>query len=86
MISNSPQVALDVLAKNNNPYFQNVSNPHSQVALDVLAKCFGDRMVGWKPKFQEMIPSYGLDLAQNPDLLAKVLKDTDKSLGLAASA
>ena len=29
------------------------------IMLDVLSRCFPDRMAGWEPKLREMIPSYG---------------------------
>ena len=37
--------------------------------VDVLEKCFPEKMNGeWKAKLQEMIPSYGQHLADNPEL------------------
>ena len=35
------------------------------IMLDVLAKCFPDRIEGWKPRIEKMIPSYGTQLSSN---------------------
>ena len=53
------------------------------IMLDVLKKCFPDRMKGWEPRLEEMIPSYGTLLSDTPKAAAKELKDTAKVLGLA---
>ncbi len=46
--------------------------------VDVLEKCFPEKMNGeWKAKLQEMIPSYGQHLADNPELTKK-LRDFSK--------
>lgn len=52
------------------------------VMLDILAKCFPSQMPEWEPKIKEMIPSYGLSLMENPDLLREVHKSTAQTLGL----
>lgn len=54
-----------------------------QVALDVIAKCFKDKMPGWKPQIKKMIPSFGEKLTDNPDLAAKLHKITGEALGVA---
>ncbi|RQP11007.1 MAG: malate dehydrogenase (quinone) [Microbacteriaceae bacterium] len=53
------------------------------IMLDVLKKCFPDRITGWEPRLTEMIPSYGTLLSDSPKKAAKELKDTAKVLGLA---
>ncbi|SDN26057.1 malate dehydrogenase (quinone) [Fictibacillus solisalsi] len=52
------------------------------VMLEIISKCFPDRMKEWEPKIKEMIPSYGLSLMENPDLLRKIHQSTAESLGL----
>lgn len=54
------------------------------VMLEVLEKCFPQRMKEWEPKIKEMIPSYGVSLAGNPELLKKTLATVTRTLGLDA--
>jgi len=53
-----------------------------QVMLEVLEKCFPEQMFEWKPKIQEMIPSYGISLVDNPELFHEIHASTAKALGL----
>ncbi|WP_188066530.1 malate:quinone oxidoreductase [Brevibacillus brevis] len=53
-----------------------------QVMLEVLEKCFPQRMAEWEPKIKEMIPSYGVSLMQNQELLHEIQRSTDEALGL----
>ncbi|UED74909.1 malate:quinone oxidoreductase [Brevibacillus sp. DP1.3A] len=53
-----------------------------QVMLEVLEKCFPQRMAEWEPKIKEMIPSYGVSLLQNEELLQELQRSTDEVLGL----
>jgi malate dehydrogenase (quinone) len=39
-------------------------------------------MEAWEPKIKGMIPSYGISLVENLDLLKKVHSSTAKALGL----
>lgn len=50
--------------------------------LDVMKKCFPQEFVQWQPKIQEMIPSYGISLAQNPELFRQIQASTGETLGL----
>ena len=50
--------------------------------LEVIEKCFPERMDKWKPKIQEMIPSYGLSLMENIDILHEIHTSTAQTLGL----
>jgi malate dehydrogenase (quinone) len=50
--------------------------------LDVLERCFPDRIDGWRPALQEAIPSYGRRLADDPALLAEVRAETTQTLEL----
>jgi len=52
------------------------------VMLEVLQKCFPEQIDGWKPKIREMVPSYGVSLAQNPNLYCELQARTSQTLGL----
>jgi malate dehydrogenase (quinone) len=53
------------------------------IMLEVLERCFSDRMPEWEPKIKKMLPTYGVSLSSDPELAAKTLKDTAKTLKLA---
>jgi len=55
------------------------------IMLEVIGRCFKDRLAEWEPKIKEMIPSYGLSLHKNPDLLRRVQAETAETLGLAGA-
>ncbi|MDO5453918.1 MAG: malate dehydrogenase (quinone) [Corynebacterium sp.] len=50
--------------------------------LEVLERCFGDRMIEWAPKIEEMFPSYGIDLAEDEKLYDEMWEYTQKTLKL----
>jgi malate dehydrogenase (quinone) len=52
------------------------------VMLEVLEKCFPEHMFKWKPKIEEMIPSYGVSLVDNPELFQEIHASTAEVLGL----
>lgn len=52
------------------------------VMLEVLNKCFPQQIQQWEPKLKEMIPSYGLKLEKNPELLKEIRKTSAQALGL----
>jgi len=52
------------------------------VMLEVIRKCFPQHLKTWEPKIKEMIPSYGLSLAQHPELLREIQDSTARTLGL----
>ncbi|WP_141992655.1 malate:quinone oxidoreductase [Bacillus sp. B4EP4a] len=52
------------------------------VMLEVINKCFPQRMEEWEPKIKEMIPSYGESLLENPELLNEIQNSTSETLGL----
>ncbi|MFF2272401.1 malate:quinone oxidoreductase [Agromyces sp. NPDC058136] len=54
------------------------------IMLDVLSRCFPDRMAEWEPKLREMIPSYGTELSSDPPVAAASLAATAKALDLTA--
>ncbi|MCW2514764.1 MAG: malate:quinone oxidoreductase [Mycobacterium sp.] len=40
--------------------------------LDVLERCFPDRFPAWQPKLKEMVPSFGIELSNEPKLFEEV--------------
>lgn len=52
------------------------------VMLEVLEKCFPQHIKQWEPKIKEMIPSYGISLEDNPELLQEILASLTQTLGL----
>src|SRR5580700_2731001 len=48
------------------------------IAIGVLEKCFPNELTatGWLPKLKEIIPSYGISLIEDADLLRRVRADT----------
>lgn len=53
------------------------------VMLDVIKRCFPQQLKEWEPKIKEMIPSYGLSLSKNPELIDEIHTLTAQTLGLA---
>lgn len=52
------------------------------VALEVLERNFADYENEWKPKLQNMIPSYGQSLIDDVQLMRETRKQTSKDLEL----
>lgn len=52
------------------------------VMLQVIQKCFPQQVKEWEPKLKEMIPSYGVSLMNNHELLQEVHTSTAQVLGL----
>ncbi|MBC6971214.1 malate:quinone oxidoreductase [Bacillus sp. Xin] len=52
------------------------------VMLEVLEKCFPEHMNAWEPKIKEMIPSYGVSLAENPGFFQEIHDSTEETLCL----
>ena len=52
------------------------------VMFEVIKKCFPELMNEWEPKIKEMIPSYGMSLMKNPELLQEIHTSTAQTLGL----
>ena len=50
--------------------------------IEILYRCFPQQIEEWEPKIKEMIPSYGVSLMENPELLHEVHTSTAKALGL----
>ena len=51
------------------------------VMLEILNKCFPEHIQEWEPKLKEMIPTYGMSLMENPDLLNEMHLSTAQALG-----
>lgn len=51
------------------------------VMLEIINRCFPQHVQEWEPKLKEMIPSYGMSLMENPDLLNEVHLSTAQALG-----
>ncbi|WP_408925597.1 malate dehydrogenase (quinone) [Corynebacterium sp. YSMAA1_1_F7] len=50
--------------------------------LEVLERCFGNRIADWAPKLKEMIPSYGTRLAKDSNLFNEQWDRSQKALKL----
>ncbi|WP_019914631.1 malate:quinone oxidoreductase [Paenibacillus sp. HW567] len=56
------------------------------VMLEVISKCFPQHLKAWEPKIKQMIPSYGLSLSANSELLNEIHTSAAQSLGLTTVA
>ncbi|MBT2215417.1 malate:quinone oxidoreductase [Virgibacillus dakarensis] len=52
------------------------------VVLDMFKRCFPQHLKEWEPKIKEIIPSYGLSLVENPELIQEIHALTARALGL----
>lgn len=50
--------------------------------IELLERCFGDRMIEWGDKLSEMVPSYGKKLSNEPELFNELWDYTQKTLKL----
>lgn len=53
------------------------------IMLDLLKRCFPDRIEAWAPKLSQMVPTYGHVLSDNPALAASTIGSTRKALEIA---
>ena len=62
------------------------ASPGASVAVDVmvnlLKRCFPQEFPQWEGRIREMIPTYGISLEKNPDLLKQVQASTAATLKL----
>lgn len=52
------------------------------VMFEIIKKCFPQHLEEWEPKMKEMVPSYGMSLMDNRELLEEVHTTTARALGL----
>ena len=52
------------------------------IMLELLERCFPDRIAGWVPQLKRMIPSYGTALSAKPQLARRTLAATEKTLAI----
>ena len=52
------------------------------IMLNVLQKCFPDKMPEWTDKLRQIMPSFGQKLGRNPDLCDEIFDKTTQVLGL----
>jgi len=52
------------------------------IMLEVIKKCFPLQLKAWEPKIREIIPSYGVSPAENPELFHEIYTLTERTLGL----
>ena len=50
--------------------------------LELLERCFGERMIDWADKIREMVPSYGVKLRNDEKLYDEMWEYTQKTLKL----
>ena len=54
------------------------------IMVELLERCFGEHMIQWGDKIQEMIPSYGTKLSKDKKLHNEMWEYTQKTLQLAS--
>ncbi len=52
------------------------------IMLDLIERCFPDKLETWKPALQRMVPSYGRSIADEPGLATEVLASTASTLAI----
>ncbi|NLS10558.1 malate:quinone oxidoreductase [Nesterenkonia sp. MY13] len=52
------------------------------IMLKLLERCFPSQLEGWRPKLEQMVPSYGRLLNEDPKLLEEVVASTSRTLQL----
>lgn len=52
------------------------------IMIDVLERCFPERLAGWSKKLRGMVPSYGTKLSDDADLAYRSMSDTGSVLKL----
>ena len=52
------------------------------IMLDLIERCFADRLDGWRPRLQQMVPSYGRQVSDDPAFADQVLSSTAAALAI----
>ena len=60
-----------------------VASTAAPIMLDVLERCFPDRLDEWRPALKRMVPSYGGTVSGDPALAERVLSETAAALAIA---
>ncbi|WP_156645438.1 malate dehydrogenase (quinone) [Lentibacillus sp. JNUCC-1] len=55
-----------------------------QIMFDILNRCFPEYMEAWEPNIKKMVPSYGVSLADHPEMFREIHAATAETLGLSA--
>ena len=55
------------------------------IMLDIVQKCFPDRMKAWEPRIRALVPSYGSTLNDAPEKAEQTVSATAATLELSAS-
>ena len=53
------------------------------IMLDLIEKCFPDKVDAWKPALTRMVPSYGSTVSADPKVADKLLTETAATLAIA---
>jgi malate dehydrogenase (quinone) len=53
------------------------------IMIDLIERCFPDKLEGWKPGLRAMVPSYGRAVSDDPAFAADVLESTAATLAIA---
>ena len=52
------------------------------IMLDLIERCFADRLEGWRPRLQQMVPSYGRQVSDDAAFADQVLSSTAAALAI----
>lgn len=52
------------------------------IMLDLIERCFADRVEGWRPRLQQMVPSYGRAVSDDAAFADQVLSSTAAALAI----
>ncbi|WP_166133379.1 malate:quinone oxidoreductase [Nocardioides ochotonae] len=52
------------------------------IMLEIMERCFPDKIEDWRPALEKMIPSYGTQLSAHPELAREIMAHTTEALGL----
>ena len=54
------------------------------IMLEVVERCFPDKLEEWRPRIKQLVPSYGMKLGENAKVAEGTLANTAKALELTA--
>ncbi|GGD30475.1 malate:quinone oxidoreductase [Nocardioides daphniae] len=54
----------------------------ASIMLEVLQRCFPEKIEDWTPALEKAIGTYGMNLAEHPECAAEALAETTEQLGL----